>query len=183
MVPTTSNVSPGAVELIPTLPLKLLLAVPVCVYPPAVAIAPVDNTVNCDAGPMANAPCGAVVPIPTLPPVNNALFVRLLNVGVPVNVLAAVPLCVYPPDVIKPKEDRIVPTTSNVSPGAVEPIPTFPFMITNPPCGVVVPMPTLPLVVAKNVLPLTVNVLNVELPVVKVNPCVTVSVPIVASVK
>ena len=37
---------------------------------------------------------GVVVPIPTLPPVNKAEYVAFENVGVPVNVLADVPLCV-----------------------------------------------------------------------------------------
>ena len=43
---------------------------------------------------MVKLPCGVVVPMPILPPVNKAELVALENVGVPVKVLADVPLWV-----------------------------------------------------------------------------------------
>ena len=80
---------------------------------------------------------GITVPMPTLPPVNNAEFVALLNVETPVNVLLEVPLCVY-------EEEFVIPTDVSapeefIEPWQVEPTQRLLF-------GIKVPIPTLALV-------------------------------------
>ena len=113
--------------------------------------------------PTSNSADGKVVPIPTLPPVKNAEKVALEKVGVPVNVLAAVPLCVYPPLVVIPVVAVIAPAvltvnvllpTANNELGTQVPIPTFPLVTSRAPCVMaVVPIPTFPLLVSYTLLP------------------------------
>ena len=97
-----------------------------------------------------NFPCGVTVPTPTLPVVKVLI--------VPVNVLVAVPLCVYPPDVAIPVVAVMAPAvftvnafcpTAKGAEGTQVPIPTLPFITVNAEVVVsVVPIPTLPLPVS-----------------------------------
>ena len=95
--------------------------------------------------------------MPTLPPVKNAEKVALEKVGVPVNVLAAVPLCVYPPLVLMAPDVLTVKAlfpTANSAVGTQVPIPTFPLVTSRAPCVIaVVPIPTFPLLVSYTLLP------------------------------